>query len=315
MIASPAIDIANVVYHYGDRRALDRVDLQVGRGEIFALLGPNGGGKSTLFRLLTTLVPLGEGTAQVLGLDLVGSPEAIRRRIGVVFQAPSIDKKLTVRENLIHQGHLYGLSGVALRQATATMLERLGVADRADDFTEQLSGGLRRRVEIAKGMLHGPELLLMDEPSTGLDPGARADLWRYLEQIRAEHGTTIVVTTHFLDEAEHADRLAILDAGRVVALGTPDELKASVGGDTITITTPDPAALVADVGTDFGLDAKRVGDALHLQQTDGHTWVSRLVEQYGERILTISLGQPTLEDVFISKTGHRFWADAESVDG
>lgn len=309
MIASPAVEISDVGFRYGERKALEDVDLTISRGEIFAVLGPNGGGKSTLFRLLSTLIPVEQGAIRVLGSDVTRATSAARRRMGVVFQAASVDKKLTVLENLMHQGHLYGMSGEALKAAADEMLERLGVADRKGELAERLSGGLRRRVEIAKGMLHGPELLLMDEPSTGLDPGARADLWRYLRRLRDEQGTTVVATTHFLDEAEHADRLAILDAGRIVALDTPDALKASIGGDTITIEADEPVALMEEVRGAFGLDGQALERTIRFHADDGHEWISRLVNHFGERIRTITVGRPTLEDVFIANTGHQFWVD------
>src|SRR6185369_14043123 len=183
-----------------------------------------------------------------------GQAAEVRKQIGVVFQAPSLDKKLTVAENLRHQGHLYGLSGGALRARQDEILDRLGLSSRSRDLVETLSGGLRRGVELAKGMLHRPRLLLLDEPSTGLDPGARADLWSYLQQVRREEGVTVVLTTHLLEEAEKADRLAILDAGKLVALDTPDHLRATVGGDSLTIQTDDPARLAAAIRERFNCD-------------------------------------------------------------
>src|SRR5205085_11865145 len=234
------------------RRALNGLSLQVEPGEIFALLGPNGGGKTTLFRLLSTLIPLQPtGDVKILGLDLRTQTADIRRQVGVVFQAPSLDKKLTVRENLLHQGRLYGLSGRALQSRMHVMLDRLGLADRVGELTEKLSGGLRRRVELAKGMLHEPRLLLLDEPSTGLDPAARSDLWKYLDEVRARHGVTVLLTTHLLEEAEKADRIAILSEGSLVALGSPADLRATVGGDAITIQTSAPQDLAGRIHERF----------------------------------------------------------------
>src|SRR5437660_1408465 len=195
-MTDPIIQIAAVRHSYGERVALDNLSLEIQRGEIFVFLGPNGGGKTTLFRLLSTLIPIQSGDVRILGFDLRRKTQAIRERLGIVFQAPSLDKKLTVAENLMHQGHLYGLSGGALEARQNEMLARLGLTDRRRDRVETLSGGLRRRVELAKGMLHRPRLLLLDEPSTGLDPGARSDLWDYLQQVRHDEGVTIVLTTH-----------------------------------------------------------------------------------------------------------------------
>lgn len=310
MPATFAIESSGLVHRYGDRTALAGLDLQVERGEIFALLGPNGGGKTTLFRLLSTLIPIQQGQASVLGYDVARQTADVRLRIGVVFQAPSLDKKLTVAENLHHQGHLYGMAGAALKRRADDMLARLGLSDRRRDLVETLSGGLRRRVELAKGMLHHPRLLLLDEPSTGLDPAARSDLWGYLRQIRGEDGVTIVLTTHLLEEADKADRLAILNAGSLVALDTPERLRASVGGDTLTIETDDALSLAAAITDGFGLAAHEVDGSVRLELADAAQWVPRLIESLPGRIQSITLGKPTLEDVFIARTGHRFWSDA-----
>jgi ABC-2 type transport system ATP-binding protein len=306
---SPAIETSQLMHRYGERTALAGLDLSVETGEIFALLGPNGGGKTTLFRLLSTLIPIQQGSASVLGYDVARETAEVRRRIGVVFQAPALDKKLTVEENLRHQGHLYGMSGMPLQIRSDEMLARLGLADRRRDRVETLSGGLRRRVELAKGMLHGPRLLLLDEPSTGLDPAARSDLWDYLRQIRGEDGVTVALTTHLLEEAEKADRLAILNAGSLVALDTPDRLRASVGGDTLTIETDEAGPLVAAIADRFGLPAHEVDGSVRLELPDAAQWVPRLIEALPGRIESITLGKPTLEDVFIARTGHRFFND------
>lgn len=310
---SPAIEASRLVFHYGQRRALDDLSLSIQRGEIFVLLGPNGGGKTTLFRLLSTLIPLQQGTVNILGHDLGRQTAQVRAAIGVVFQAPSLDKKLTVAENLRHQGHLYGLSGPQLVARQAEMLARLGLTDRAGDRVETLSGGLRRRVELAKGMIHSPRLLLLDEPSTGLDPGARSDLWSYLRSLRDEQGVTIVLTTHLLEEADRADRIGILHQGRLVALDAPDALRATVGGDSITIRAANPAALVSAIDAQFGVAAQVLDGSVRLEQPDGHQWIARLVEAFGDQIESITLGKPTLEDVFIDRTGHRFWQTASET--
>ncbi|HZZ73849.1 MAG TPA: ABC transporter ATP-binding protein [Pirellulales bacterium] len=307
---SPAIDIAHVEHRYGDRRALADLSLAVQPGEIFIFLGPNGGGKTTLFRLISTLIPVQAGQISILGFDVRSAQTAVRERIGVVFQAPSLDKKLTVAENLRHQGHLYGCRGEELKARSREMLERLGLMDRQHDRVETLSGGLRRRVELAKGMLHRPRLLLLDEPSTGLDPGARSDLWDYLHQLQRE-GVTIALTTHLLEEAERADRIAILNAGQLVALDTPAALKATVGGDAITIQSADAAALAAAIQARFQCPAQVVDKLVRLEIPNGHEWIARLVEAFPGQIHSITLGQPTLEDVFIAKTGHRFWSQRQ----
>ena len=241
---------------------------QSSRARFFAFLGPNGSGKTTLFRLLSTLIPLQSGVIKILGSDVLRDTTQVRRQIGVVFQAPSLDKKLTAAENLWHQGHLYGLSGRELKDRCSEMLERLGVADRARDRVETLSGGLRRRVELAKGLLHRPRVLLLDEPSTGLDPAARSDLWHYLSGLARNAGVTIALTTHLLDEAEKADRLAILHAGKIVACDTPAALRATVGGDSITLTSPAPRELADAIRHKFALPAEVIGGDVRLQTAD-----------------------------------------------
>lgn len=301
-----AIDVDAVSHRYGERLALDGVTLTVAEGEIFALVGPNGGGKSTLFRLLSTLAPLQSGGVRVLGFDLRREAMAIRRSIGVAFQAASLDRKLTVRENLRHQGRLYGLTGRLLADRIDESLARLGAADRAGDLVETLSGGLRRRVELAKALLHRPRLLLLDEPSTALDPAARADVWRYLADVRQRDGVTVALTTHLLDEADKADRVAMLDRGRLVALDTPERLKSTVGGDSITIETDDPPRLAAEIAERFDLGAAVLDGNVRLEQSDGHEWIARLVEAFPGRVKAIRVGKPSLEDVFIDRCGRRF---------
>jgi ABC-2 type transport system ATP-binding protein len=313
--AAQAISVASVSHAYGPRRvdarqvntrqALVDLSLEIAPAEIFAVLGPNGGGKTTLFRLLSTLIPLQAGSAAIFGHDLAREQQAVRRLMGVVFQAPSLDRKLTVAENIRLQAVLYGLRGRELSRRLDELLEHFALRDRAGELTERLSGGLRRRVELAKGMIHQPRLLLLDEPSTGLDPAARADLWQYLRQLREAHGTTIVLTTHYLDEADDADRIAILNEGRLVALGPPDELRAEVGGDSITIETTEPRSLADEIGRSLGLPARVVDESVRLEVKEGHTWISRIVEAFPGRVSGIRLGKPTLEDVFIAKTGRR----------
>jgi ABC-2 type transport system ATP-binding protein len=309
MTTSNAVHVSNLSFRYGEHEAIRDLSLSVAAGEIFAILGPNGSGKTTLFRVLSTLIPLQQGEVRILDHDLRRQPEAIRALLGVVFQAPSLDKKLTVLENVLHHGHLYGLGGAELRRRADEMLDRLGLADRRRDLVEKLSGGLRRRVELAKGMLHRPRLLLLDEPSTGLDPGARSDVWHYLEQVRATDGVTVVLTTHLLEEAQQADRIAIMHRGRIAALDAPAALQAAVGGDAITIRTVNSENLALQIREKFHLETMLVDGSVRLEQADGHQWVPRLVEAFPQQIDAITLGKPTLEDVFIHFTGHRFWND------
>jgi ABC-2 type transport system ATP-binding protein len=303
----PAIEVRGLSHCYGERQALDGVDFAVAAGTIFGLLGPNGGGKTTLFRVLSTLLPIQTGSAEVLGFDLARQPNEIRRQIGVTFQSPSIDPKLTVAENLKHQGHLYGLSGSLLRERINLLTGKLGLEERLSERAETLSGGFKRRVEIAKGLLHRPQALFLDEPSTGLDPGARHDLWRYLQALKEEEGVTVLVTTHLMEEAERCDRLGILDHGRLVALDTPQALRATLGGEYVTVHCDSPEVLAERIRERFGVTPQKIGGALRIGKERGHEFVRDLVEAFPGDVETISLGKPTLEDVFIERTGHRFW--------
>jgi ABC-2 type transport system ATP-binding protein len=226
-----------------------------------------------------------------------------------VFQAPSIDKKLTVSENMMHHGRLYGMRGSQLRQKAGAMADRLGLAEKVDALVETLSGGQRRRVELAQAMLHEPRMLVLDEPATGLDPGARSDLWRYFTGL-AEEGVTIVLTTHLLEEAERADRIGIMHRGKLAALDTPAALQASLGGDTLILRSADTDGLAAAIREQFQLTPTVVDGSVRLEQPNGHELVPRLIETLGSQIDAITLGKPTLEDVFIARTGHRFFEDS-----
>src|SRR2546425_12562957 len=243
---SSVISVQDLVHRYGDRSALNGVSFDVRPAELFGLLGPNGSGKTTLFRILSTLMIPVAGRALILGFDAARDPNDLRRHIGVVFQAQSIDIKLTAAENLRHQGHLYGLHGGALKSRIQEMLGRVGLSDRAHEKAETFSGGMQRRLELAKGLLHHPAGLLLDEPTTGLDPGARRDLLQYLQVLRDQERVTVIVTTPLMEEAERCDRLAILNEGNLVALGTPVELKSEIGGDVILLDAARDAARLAD---------------------------------------------------------------------
>ncbi len=280
------------------------------RGELFGLLGPNGGGKTTLFRILATLLPPDSGSARLFDLDAARDAAAIRERIGVVFQAPSVDGKLSVVENLRHQGHLYGLSGRALAARIAEALARFGLAERSRDRVDRLSGGLRRRVELAKGLLHEPEMLILDEPSVGLDPGARRDLWAQIAALRAERGITVLLTTHLLDEAERCDRLAILDRGAIVAFGTPAALRDTIGGEVVSVRARDPVALRDAIRARFGGEPAILDGAVRVERDGGHAWAAQLAAAFPGEIESLTVSKPTLEDVFVRRTGHRFWEGA-----
>ncbi len=313
-VVSAAIDARSLGFRYGDRAALDDVTFAIARGEIFGFLGPNGGGKTTLFKLLSTLAPIQSGSARLFGHDLAGDTGAVRRRLGVVFQHPSLDGKLTVGENLAAHGHLYGISGARLRERSGAMLERLGLTPRARDRVETLSGGLQRRVELAKALLHEPELLLLDEPSTGLDPSARREFWNYLQHLREHDGVTVVLTTHYMEEAERCDRIGIMHQGKLVAIAPPNELKSEVGGDVIVIHTAAPELLQRKILTRFKLKSQLVDGAIRIEKLRGHELVRDLIDAFGEEIESVSFGKPTLEDVFVHLTGHQFFAHTSQAE-
>lgn len=320
-----AVEIRGLSHSYGAREALRAITLSVRPGEIFGLLGPNGGGKSTLFRILSTQMAPTAGQAFVFGHDVVKEAAEVRRLLGVVFQSPSLDKKLTAAENLLHQGHLYGLSGEDLRSRIVAALDLVRLSARADERVEKFSGGMQRRVEVAKALLHDPKLLLLDEPSTGLDPGARRDLMEQLVRLREEAGVTSLLTTHLMEEAEQCTRIAILDRGQVVALGTPEELKARCGGEILILETREPKRLQALIDESFRCQPTVVGSTVRIEvepaagkgegteeksSAPGAQLLTALTQAFSKYIDAARIGKPTLEDVFIRATGHRF-QDAE----
>ncbi|MFG0262448.1 MAG: ABC transporter ATP-binding protein, partial [Novipirellula sp. JB048] len=282
--------------------ALQGIDLSTHAGEIVALLGPNGSGKTTLFRLLCTLLPIQHGTIRIGGIDSRTNPLAVRRQIGIVFQSPSLDNKLTVDENIACQGVLYGIRGRELKVRRDALLAQLNLTDRRHDYCETLSGGLKRRVELVKGMLHQPRLLLLDEPSTGLDPGARLDLWNAIRAM-SDQGTSVLMTTHLLEEADKADRVAILHQGHKVVEGAPYQLRRDLGDGVITIETSEPQVAARRLSQHLSLDSQPLGNQLRLQSDAPAQLVPLISEQLGDLAESISIGRPRLEDVFIAKTG------------
>jgi ABC-2 type transport system ATP-binding protein len=297
------IQVQNLTHRYGDRIALAKVSFEVREGEIFGLLGPNGGGKSTLFRILSTMMVPTDGRAIIAGHDVEKDAAAVRRAIGVVFQTQSLDKALTVEENLRAQGHLHGLSGATLRDRMQAAMERLGLKDRRTDLVEPLSGGLRRRVEIAKALLHRPKVLLMDEASTGLDPAARRDLSRHIESLRDHEGVTILLTTHVLEEADRCDRLILLHQGNIVAQGSPGELRSRIGGDVVVLDSANSEELAGRIQQRFGLKPAVMDGQVRVEIANGHRFITEVVEAFPGSVDSVGLHKPTLEDVFVRETG------------
>lgn len=310
--AAPAISVQNLVHRYEERTALNGVSFDVRPAELFGLLGPNGSGKTTLFRILSTLMVPSGGRATIMGCDVAQEPARVRRQIGVVFHAQSVDAKLTAYENLWHQGHLYGMRGSSLQNRIEEILSRVGLADRAGEKVESFSGGMQRRIELAKGLLHHPGVLLLDEPTTGLDPGARRDLWQYLQMLRDEEHVSVLVTTHLMEEAERCDRLAILSEGNIVALGTPEELKSEIGGDVILLhAAHDAEALAEHIRTRFHVVATVLENQVRIEREGAHRFVTEVVEAFPGEVEALSVSKPALEDVFIRRTGHKFWSEKD----
>ena len=303
MASTLAVDIQGVTHRYGGHVALQDVTLDVAAGTLYGLVGPNGSGKTTLFRILSTLMPPSDGRAQVFGLDTVASSEAVRRRLGVVFQEDALDEALTVRENLRFQGALYGLYGTDRRDRIDELLRRLGVLGRIDDTVADLSGGLRRRVDLARGLLHRPDLLLLDEPTTGLDPGARRAFWAAIERLRTDEGTTLLLATHLMDEAERCDRVGILSDGALVADGAPAALKADLGGETIWLESDAPATLRDRIDAQFGRPTRLVGSVVQVAPSDPAACLASLYEALAPSIRSATIRAPTLEDVFMVHAG------------
>ncbi|QDV28403.1 Daunorubicin/doxorubicin resistance ATP-binding protein DrrA [Planctopirus ephydatiae] len=310
---SAAICVEHVSFHYPARKetplALKDVSFRVDEGQICALLGPNGSGKSTLFRLLATLLPWQQGTGQIFGVDLAHSPQRARRLFGVTFQSPSLDTRLTVEENLWHQGKLYGLSSIELQQRILECSTPLGLKDWLPKTVETLSGGWKRRVELAKALLHHPRLLLLDEPSVGLDPGSRRELWQELARLR-QMGISILVSTHLMEEAELADHVVIFDQGQKVAEGSPDELTQSVGQDALSMTPRNPETFAEILLQKTGRNALRMGSSFRLEGEISPGLVEQLATSLGPELRAIGLVRPTLEEVFLKVTGRTF----ESAD-
>ncbi|MCY3005191.1 MAG: ABC transporter ATP-binding protein [Planctomycetota bacterium] len=304
--SGPSIAISGLSHRYGEKVAIDDLSLEIPRRSIFGVLGPNGSGKSTLFRLLSTLVPVQSGTIRMLGYDVSKDQQAIRERIGVVFQSPSLDRKLTARENILFQAALYSIPQSQARARVAELSKALGIEEQLDIKIDKLSGGLRRRVELVKGLLHQPELLLLDEPSTGLDPLSRLELWHSLEQLRLEHSTTIVLTTHLLEEAEKCDRIAILDHGRLLVDDSPEALRTSTGQIVFSVATNEPHKVIEQLEKQYGFHGSFHGGSVRIvrQQTDISPM--EVYASLGSLVSSMTIGPPSLEDVFLRLAGKSF---------
>ena len=309
-MAEPVIRVRDLVKRYGEIEAVRGIDLDVQPGEIFGFLGPNGAGKSTTISILCTLVKLTAGTATVAGYDVMRDPAAVRSNIGLVFQDPSLDAQLTGRENLEFHAFLYGLPAALRRERIDHALEMVELTERAKSPVITYSGGMKRRLEIARGILHYPHVLFLDEPTLGLDPQTRKRIWEYIHRLRQREGITIFMTTHYMDEAEFCDRIAIIDRGHIVALGTPSELKSQVGGDVITITASDSRVAADEIGAAFGLEPVVNDGTVRVEVPDAAAFMPQLFATLTVPVTNVASRRPSLDDVFLKLTGHEIRDEA-----
>jgi ABC-2 type transport system ATP-binding protein len=299
----PAVWTHGLAKNYGEVEAVRGIDFEVAAGEVFGFLGPNGAGKTTTISMLCTLALPTSGEARVAGHDVVTERDEVRRNIGLVFQDPTLDGYLTAEENLRFHADLYGVPRGEARQRMREVLEMVGLWQRRDSLVNTYSGGMRRRLEIARGLLHSPRVLFLDEPTIGLDPQTRSSIWTYIKELKAREETTIFLTTHYMDEAEYCDRIAIMDQGSIVALDTPEALKASVGRDRVQIRTEDDEAAIAALKERFGIDAVIAEEQVTFSVGEGEQFVPRLFGELGVPITGVSVARPSLDDVFMSYTG------------
>ncbi|MFC3995377.1 ATP-binding cassette domain-containing protein [Nocardiopsis sediminis] len=305
----PAIRAIGLRKGYPGIEAVRGIDLTVGQGELFGFLGPNGCGKTTTIAMLCTLARPSEGLIEIAGYDTMADPGAVRRQLGLVFQESTLDGDLTARENLRFHADLYGLPRAMVPARIAEMLDLAGLTDRRDSLVRTFSGGMRRRLEIARGLLHRPRVLFLDEPTLGLDPEARARVWGHLHEVRERETLTVFLTTHYLDEAEQCDRIAIVSEGRVVAQGTPGELKSVIGADRVVLRTGDDPAAARDLRERFGLDPVGGPDGVTVTAEDGARLAPRLCAGLDVPVYAVTVIRPSLDDVFLHHTGHRIRDD------
>jgi ABC-2 type transport system ATP-binding protein len=313
-ITGPAIAVTDLVKTYGEVRAVRGVSFEVAAGEVFGFLGPNGAGKSTTINMLCTLAKPTSGHATVAGHDVVRERDDVRRNIGLVFQDPTLDGYLTAAQNLKLHAELYGVQSDLVRPRMEQVMEMVGLWERRDGVVGTFSGGMRRRLEIARGLMHSPRVLFLDEPTIGLDPQTRRSIWSYIRELQEREEITIFMTTHYMDEAEWCDRIAIMDHGEIVALDPPETLKATVGTDRITIHTDDDQAAIAALGEQFGIEAHLSEGAIVFGIASGEEFVPRLFAEFRVPIRSVAISRPTLDDVFMSYTGTTI-RDAEEDQG
>jgi ABC-2 type transport system ATP-binding protein len=304
-----AVEAGGLTKSYGEVAAIRGIDLRIDAGELFGFLGPNGAGKSTTIQILCTLLQPSGGTARVAGFDVVSQRNDVRRRIGLVFQEPTLDNHITAEQNLRFHADIYGMPRAEIAPRIDTVLQLVGLADRRGALVRTFSGGMKRRLEIARGLLHSPRVLFLDEPTIGLDPESRSSLWRYVDELRAQEDITIFLTTHYMDEAERCDRIAIIDAGRIGAMDTPAALKGSVGHDRVRLQTSDDDTAERLLRKHLNVETTREDGALVALTPAGEQFVPRLfaldLASSGLTVRSVSVSRPSLDDVFLAYTGSR----------
>jgi ABC-2 type transport system ATP-binding protein len=311
----PAVSVSGLVRRYGEIEAVRGIDLSIEADETFGFLGPNGAGKSTTINILCTLIKPTEGSARVAGYDVVHERDEVRRNIGLVFQDTTLDGYLTAERNLRLHAELYGMPRNTIDSRLRQVLDIVGLWDRRSSKVSTFSGGMKRRLEIARGLMHSPRVLFLDEPTIGLDPQTRASIWSYIRELREREHITIFMTTHYMDEAEYCDRIAIIDQGKIIALDTPHALKASIGEDRVQIHTADDTVAIAALATQFGVVATMSEGVVTFGVEDGEQFVPKLFSDFPVAIRSVNVSRPSLDDVFMSYTGTTIRdAEASTVD-
>lgn len=307
------IETENLCKYFNGTKAVDGVSLSIQKGEIFGFLGPNGAGKTTTINMLCTLQKPTSGSASINGFDITKDPHNVRRSIGLIFQDPSLDDRLTAEENLNFHAILYDIPRDVREERKEELLKMVDLWDRKKDVVKTYSGGMKRRLEIARGLLHHPQILFLDEPTLGLDPQTRNHIWTYIHSLRNEKGITIFMTTHYMDEAENCDRIGIIDYGKLVAMDTPNELKKKVGGDIITLKTTDDEKAEQEIGERYKIEVRRDEKGIHLEIENSEEFIPEFISSFSTRINSINLRRPTLDDVFLKLTGHEIRREEAST--
>jgi len=299
----PIIEVEKLARRFGNITAVDDISFKVEEGTIFGFLGPNGAGKTTTINILCTLLSPSSGKASIAGHDCMRESSDVRKAIGIVFQDTTLDKDLTAYENLIFHAYLYDVPRSRMKERVQDVLHFVDLYDRKDDLVKKFSGGMKRRLEVARGLIHQPRVLFLDEPTLGLDPQSRSNLWEFITKLPDKNNVTIFMTTHYMEEAEVCNKIAIIDKGRIIAMGTPDELKKTIGGDIVYMTTTDNAASKNEIKSLFRIDVSEKMDELYMTCSRGDTCIPEIIRTLGDKVISVRLQRPTLNDVFLNLTG------------